>query len=60
MTALRDEQKKDLELAAMLHYLQEGTLPDSEKIAKQMVAESKQYDFINGVLHFENNSFSNR
>ena len=60
VTALRDEQKKDPELAAMLRYLQESTLPDDEKSANRMVAESKQYDVIDGVLHFENSSFLTR
>ena len=43
----------------MLHYLQDGTLPEDEKLAKWMVSESKQYDIIDGVLHFENSAFPN-
>ena len=60
VTSLLDEQKNDPELAAMLCYIQEGTLPDDEKSSKRMVAESKQYDVIDGVLHFENSHFPNR
>lgn len=41
VTALQEEQKKDPELAAMLHYLRDGTLPDDEKSAKRVIAESK-------------------
>lgn len=57
---LKEEQKKDPELAAMLRYLQDGTLPEDEKSAKRIVAESKQDDVIDGVLHFENSAFPNR
>ena len=59
VTALLDEQKNNPKLAAMLHYIQEGTLPDSEKSAQRMVAKNEQYDIINGVLHFENSHFLN-
>ena len=57
MATLKEEQKKDPELAAMLHYLQDGTLPEDEKLAKRLVAESKQRDIIDGVLYFENSAF---
>ena len=30
VTAIQEEQKKDPDLAAMLHYLRDGTLPDDE------------------------------
>ena len=41
VTALREEQRKDSGLAAMLQYLQDGTLPQDEKLAKRMMSESK-------------------
>lgn len=44
----------------MLHYLQDGALPEDDKLSKQIVAESKQYDIVDGVLHFENSAFPNR
>ena len=58
VTALLD--KSDPELAALLRYIQEGTLPDNEKSVKRMVAENKQYDVVDSVLHFENSNFPNR
>ena len=60
VAALQEEQRKDPELAVMLHYLQDGTLPEDEKLAKRIVAESKQYDIIDDILHFENSAFPNR
>ena len=57
---LQAEQKKDPYLAAMFLYLQNGTLPEDEKLIKQIVAESKQYDVIDGILHFENRAFPSR
>ena len=34
VAVLKEEQKKDPELAAMLQYLQDGILPEDEKLAK--------------------------
>ena len=59
VTSLQEEQKKDPKLATMLHDLQDGTLPEDDKLAKQIVADSKQYDIVGGVLHFENSIFPN-
>ena len=48
--------KKDPYLATMFLYLQDGALPEDEKLAKRIVAESK-HDVIDGVLQFENGAF---
>ena len=47
-------------MTTMFLYLQDGVLPEDEKLTKRIVAESKQYDVIDGVLHFENRAFPSR
>ena len=44
----------------MLYYLQDGALPQDEKSARQIVAESKQHDIIDSIYHFENSAFPGR
>ena len=48
---LRDLQIDDSELGSILKYL-ENELPTDQKLAKRIVAESPQFDVLDGVLHF--------
>ncbi len=52
--ALVNNQEADENLRTVLQYLRNGTLPESEVLAKKVVLEATQYDIINGVLQHEN------
>ena len=51
---MTEHQENDETLQPMLAYLKEGTLPEEEATAKNLVLESTQYDILNGVLCHEN------
>ena len=54
------DQLEDLDLATMMMYLQDGTLPEEEKQARKIVIESKQFELVEGVLYHENSAFPDR
>lgn len=53
LTEIQCAQREDSSLAAMCSYLEHGTLPADEKMAKELVIESRYYDVIQGVLYYE-------
>ena len=53
-------QWADLSLVPMLQYLTDGLLPEDEQVARKIVLGSKQYELIDGVLHFENPTYPGR
>ena len=53
-------QQEDPDLAPMLNYLTDGSLPSDEKTARKVLLESKQFDLLDGVLHHENPAFPGR
>lgn len=57
---LKDEQEKDTTCKVMIRYLLNHELPDDASTARRLVAESKQFEMIDGVLHFENPAFPGR
>ena len=46
-------QKADLDLCRLLEYLESGTLPDNEQVARKLILESCQFDVIDGVLYHQ-------
>jgi hypothetical protein len=48
---LKDLQREDNLLAPIIQYLQNGTLPDDDKIARRLVIESADYVLQEGVLY---------
>ena len=55
---LQELQIDDSELGSILKYLEENELPTDQKLAKQIIAESPQFDFLDGVLHFSSSDSS--
>ena len=53
-TELRTEQEGDSELAPILRYVTDGTLPDDKALAKRLALEGSQYSLLDGLLHHEN------
>ena len=47
-----DEQVKDHELKPIVLYLQDGTLPDDNKVAKKIVAKATLYATFNDTLYY--------
>lgn len=60
MEAVREFQLKDDEAVLILSYLQEGTLPEDEKLARKLVLESKHFCVIEGVLYHDDQTRSGR
>ena len=53
---LQQLQKVDLDLSRLLEYLESGTLPDNEQVARKLIPESRQFDVIDGVLYHQDSS----
>ena len=51
---ISESQHKSPELSPMIEYLEKGTLPEDEKISKNLVLEHSQYELLDGVLYNEN------
>ena len=47
-----DEQLKDQELKPIILYLQDGTLPDDNKLVKKVVTEATLYAIFNDILYY--------
>lgn len=50
---LRRLQAQDTDLAFYIEYLERDSQPDNEHIARRVVLGSKQYEIIDGVLHYK-------
>ena len=46
------EQRKDPELRMIIHYLEDGTLPDDDKFSKKSAHISLQFAVLSGILYF--------
>ena len=51
---LRQLQLQDIDLASYIEYLERNLLPPDECDARKVVLGSKQYEMIDGILHYEN------
>ena len=49
---MSNEQLKDQELAPIIMYLKDGTLPEDIKLASKIVAEATLYAIYNGILYY--------
>ena len=49
----RSQQQGDPDLQAMMVYLEEGKLPEEDKVARRLVMESSSYELLDGVLHHQ-------
>ena len=58
--AMREQQWADADLLPLLRCLTDGILPDDERLAKKLLWESRQYEMIDGVLHYENPAYPKR
>ena len=51
---VKQSQHHDSKLLSMLTYLEKGSLPEDEKLAKQLLLEQSQFDLlIDRVLHYK-------
>ena len=52
---LPELQREDPQLMKIIHYLQDGNLPDNDKEARELALTKSQYELLDGVLyHVEN------
>ena len=47
------EQKLDLKLAPLIKYIDEGTLPEDDKLARKIILQSANYNYTEGLLHHQ-------
>ena len=57
---VNESQLEDADMAAMIAYLQDGTLPDEEKSSRRIILEGKQFDVVDGILYHENPTLPGR
>jgi hypothetical protein len=50
---LRQLQLQDVDLSIYIEYLERSVLPPDERAARKVVLGSKQYEMIDGILHYE-------
>ena len=50
---LKQLQCQDVDLAPYIKYLEHSILPSDERDARKVVLRSKQYEIIDGILHYE-------
>ena len=48
------QQREDKYMASMIEYLTMGTLLGDDKTARHIVMENRQFQVMDNVLHFEN------
>ena len=54
------KQRKDPDLRMIIHYLEDGTLPDDDKLSKKIVHMSPQFTVLSGILYFIDAKQKNR
>ena len=57
---ISESQLRDYDTSVMMVYLQDGTLPEEEKLSRRIVLESRQFTLTDGVLYHENPVFPGR
>ena len=54
------EQRKDPDLSVIIHYLENGTLPDDNKLSRKIAHISPQFAVLNRILYFVDAKQKNR
>ena len=57
--SMGDLQRQDQELAARILYMETGTLPDDNRVAKKLMLDTSNFTVLNGVLYFIDPSSKN-
>ena len=57
---LAKRQSQDNDMAGMIAYLKDGTLPDDERSSHRVVLESKHFELVDEVLYHKNAVFPGR
>ena len=57
---LAKRQSQDTDMAGMIAYLKDGTLPDDERSSHRVVLESKHFELVDEVLYHKNAVFPGR